>query len=300
MSPITRRSLLKTAAVSATGFILPSLGASKAVSAAEKGAETVEAVETYVPKGKIRQSVSKWCFGKYPLDEFCRICKKLGMPGIDLLDPDAWDLMLKNDMIVTMGNVPGASIPVGFNKLQNHDKLVEAYERVIPLAAEKKVPNLICFSGNREGTSDEEGIENCVIGLKRVLPSAEKHGVTLQMELLNARGHKDYHCDHTKWGAEIARKIGSERFKLLYDIFHMQIMEGNIIDTIKEYKDVIGHYHTAGVPGRKDLDEHQELFYPPIMRAILATGFTGFVAHEFHPKSDLQSLRQAIEVCDVT
>ncbi len=289
----TRRSLLKTVAVgAAAGLALPS-------SVRAQDAAPADTVEPYTVKGKIRQSVSRWCFGKYPLESLIAACKSLGLIGIDLVGPGEWDLMLRNDMIVTMGNVPGAGIPVGFNKVQNHDMLVEAYEKTIPLAAGKKVPNLICFSGNREGTGDEEGIDNCVKGLQRVIPLAEKHRVTLNMELLNSKGHKDYHCDHTAWGAAIARKLGSERFKLLYDIYHMQMMEGDIIDTIRKNKDVIGHYHTAGVPGRKDLDDAQELNYPPIMKAILATGFTGFVAHEFSPKNGLASLRQGVVVCDV-
>ena len=291
---LSRRQVLTSAlAGAAAATILPNLSPFTSI------AHAAEEIEAYATKGNIHQSVSKWCFGKVPLKELCAACKKIGMVGIDLLGPDDWDTMLQEEMVVTMGNVPGAGIPVGFNKVQHHDKLVEAYEKFIPLAAEKKVPNLICFSGNREGTPDEEGIENCVKGLARITPLAEKHKVTLCMELLNSRGHKDYHADHTVWGAAIARKLGSDRFKLLYDIYHMQIMEGNIIDTIKEYKDVIGHYHTGGNPGRADLDEHQEIFYPPIMKAILATGYKGYVAHEFIPKKGLASLRQAVVVCDV-
>ena len=233
------------------------------------------------------------------------------MVGIDLVGPDDWDLLLKNDMIVTMGNAPGSGgIANGFNNLKNHDTLVAAYTKWIPIAAEKKVPNLICMSGNRGGISDEEGMENCIIGLKRIVPLAEKHGVTLNMELLNSLvDHKDYHADRTAWAAEIARKISSERFKLLYDIYHMQIMEGNIIDTIKKYKDVIGHYHTAGIYDdsagvtgrrwRRDIDDQQEVYYPAIMRAILETGYKGFVAHEFVPKNGVQSLRDAVKLCDV-
>lgn len=291
---LNRRTLLKTALVgTAAGMLLP--GLSTGLAAAE------EDIDAYTPKGKLKQSVSKWCFGKIPMDRFCGICKKLGMVGIDLVSPDFWEVMLKNDMIVTMGNVPGVTIPKGFNKLENHDKLVEAFEKYIPLAAEKKVPNLICMSGNRQGTSDEEGIANCVTGLKRILPIAEKHGVTIVMELLNSLvNHADYHADRTAWAAEIVTKTGSERFKLLYDIYHMQIMEGNVIATIQKYHSVFGHYHTAGVPGRKDLDDQQELYYPAIVRAILATGYTGFFAHEFTPKHGLKSLRDAIELCDVS
>jgi hydroxypyruvate isomerase len=286
---ITRRSLLKSFAVGAAAASVPGTLL----------ANTADSVEALTVKGNIRQSVSKWCFGRIPLDEFCKICKKLGMVGVDLINADDWDTVNKHDLVVTMGN-SGGGIANGFNNRANHDRLVENLERLIPLAAEKKVPNLICMSGNRAGISDEEGIENCLIGLRRVVPLAERYGVTLNMELLNSLvNHADYHADRTAWGAEIARKLSSERFKLLYDIYHMQIMEGNLIATIREYKDVIGHYHTGGVPGRNDLDEHQEIYHPAVMRAILETGYKGFVAHEFLPKNGLQSLRNAVIHCDV-
>lgn len=285
---ISRRSLLKSFALGAAavpGALL---------------AQTADSIEALSVKGDIRQSVSRWCLGNIPMDELCKICKKIGMVGIDLVGERDWDAVNSSGMIVTMGSGARGGIAKGFNRLENHDGLVADYERLIPLAAEKKVPNLICMSGNREGISDEEGMANCVTGLKRIAPLAEKHGVTICMELLNSiRDHKDYHADHTAWAAEIARKVGSERFKLLYDIYHMQIMEGNLIDTIKKYKDVIGHYHTAGVPGRKDLDDKQEIYYPPVMQAIKETGFKGFVAHEFTPKNGLQSLREAVKICDV-
>ena len=257
-------------------------------------------IETLKVKGNIRQSVSYWCYGSYPLSELADICKKFGMVGIDLLGPDQWETMLKKDMIVTMGNVPGISIENGFNHVENHDKLVEAFEKWIPEAAKMKVPNLICMSGNRNGMGDEQGIENCVKGLQRVVPLAEKHGVTLHMELLNSKDHGDYHADTTPWGAEIVHKIGSERFKLLYDIYHMQRMEGELINNIRKFKDVIGHYHTGGNPGRAEIDDTQEIYYPAVMKAILETGYKGFVAHEFVPKRQdkFASLRQAVEICD--
>ena len=289
---ISRRTLLKSLAVGAAVATVPSS------LLAQDGAETAEKIEALTVKGDIRQSVSKWCFGKIPLDEFCKICKKLGMVGVDLISEGDWDTVHKHDMIVTMSNGPGG-IDKGFNRLEHHDKLIEGFERLIPLAAEKKVPNIICFSGNRAGLGDEEGLANCAVGLKRLMPTAEKHGVTIVMELLNSFGHKDYQCDHTAWAAELARKVGSERFKLLYDIFHMQIMDGNLIDTIKKNKDVIGHYHTGGVPGRQDLDDKQEIFYPAVMKAIKDTGYKGVVAHEFIPKNGIQSLREAVKLCDV-
>jgi hydroxypyruvate isomerase len=286
---ITRRSLLKSFAVGT---------AAAATVPATLLAQTADSIEALTVKGDIRQSVSKWCFGNIPMDDFCKICKKIGMIGIDLVSENEWDIVNKNDMIVTMGNGPDG-IGYGFNRLDHHDNLIEKFTRLIPIAAEKKVPNLICFSGERKGMGDEEGLANCLVGLKRLMPIAEQHGITIVMELLNSKDHKDYQCDHVAWGAELARKVGSERFKLLYDIYHMQRMDGDIIDAVRRYKDVIGHYHTAGVPGRKDLDDKQELYYPAIMRAIKETGFKGVVAHEFHPKNGIQSLRDAVKVCDV-
>lgn len=287
LSLTNRRSFFKVFGLGAAAFAV-----------SKSFAQSLNDFEAYVPKGTYGQSVSKWCFGKIPLPEFIPMCKKVGLVGIDLLSPPDWDLMLKNDMIVTMGNVPGANIPVGFNKEKNHEKLIAAYEQYIPMAAEKKVPNLICFSGNREGQPDEEAVALCVKGLQKLIPLAEKHNVTLTMELLNSKGHKDYQADNTRFGAEIARKLGSERFKLLYDIFHMQIMEGDLIDTIKKNKDVIGHYHTGGNPGRSDIDETQEIYYPAVIDAIKTTGYKGFIAHEFSPRNGIHSLRRAVEICD--
>jgi hydroxypyruvate isomerase len=197
--------------------------------------------------------------------------------------------------------VPGGIVS-GLNRKENHDKIVAFFERTIPIVAEHGYPNIICFSGNRKGMSDAEGLENCAIGLKRIVPVAEKHKVTVCMELLNSkRTHKDYMCDHTAWGVDLCKLVGSDRFKLLYDIFHMQIMEGDVIDTIREDHQYIGHYHTGGVPGRAEIDESQEIYYPAVMKAIVETGFKGFVAQEFVPKrSDaLASLKQGVQICDV-
>ena len=286
---VSRRSFFKSLAVGTAAATVPGTLL----------AQTADSIEALTVKGNIRQSVSKWCFGDIPLDEFCKVCKKFGMVGVDLIEEKDWDTVNKNDMIVTMG-IGVSSIGRGFNRCQDHDEFVEGFERLIPIAAEKKVPNLICMSGNRGGVSDEEGLENCVIGLKRVVPTAEKHGITIVLELLNSkRDHKDYQADHTDWAARIVRKVGSERLKLLYDIYHMQIMEGDLIETIKRNADVIGHYHTGGVPGRQDLDDKQEIYYPAVMQAIKETGFKGFVAHEFLPKNGLQSLRDAVKLCDV-
>ncbi|MGL6227039.1 MAG: hydroxypyruvate isomerase family protein [Thermoguttaceae bacterium] len=290
---MNRRTLLKTAALGSLALpaVLNVPFSSPKILAQD--------AESYQTKGPIKQSVSKWCFGKYSLADFIPLCQQMGLVGIDLIDPGDWDMMLQNDMVVTMGNVPGCGIPSGFNRKRNHDKLVKIYEQWIPVAAEKKVPNIICFSGNRNGISDEEGLEVSVEGLKRIAPIAEKHGVNVCMELLNSKDHRDYQCDHTAWGGEMCRRVGSERIKVLFDIYHMQRMDGDLVNNIREYKDIIGHYHTGGNPGRNDIDDSQEIYYPAVMKAILETGYNGYVAHEFLPKDDLRSLRRAAEICDV-
>jgi len=204
--------------------------------------------------------------------------------------------------MVSSPNVDGlGGIERSWNRVEHHDKLVGAYEARIKEVADAGMTNLICFSGNRKGLDDEKGIENCALGLKRIMATAEKHKVNIVMELLNSKvNHKDYQCDHTAWGVEVCKSVGSERMKLLYDIYHMQIMEGDMIATIKKFKDYIAHYHTGGVPGRNEIDDSQEIHYPAVMRAIVDTGYKGFVAQEFIPKRDpITSLRQAVGICDV-
>jgi hydroxypyruvate isomerase len=217
-----------------------------------------------------------------------------------LTGPDEWPTLKKHGLICAMCH--GAStISDGFNRLENQDKLVAGCERLIPLAAEAGFLNIFCFSGNRRGLSDEQGIENCAIGLKRLMKMAEDKRVTIVMELLNSKvDHKDYQCDHTAWGAALCKQVGSERFKLLYDIYHMQIMEGDLIRTLKNAARHIAHYHTGGNPGRNEIDETQEINYPAVMRAIVETGFQGYVAQEFIPKREpLVSLKQGVHICDV-
>lgn len=254
-----------------------------------------------VLKGNIKHSVSKWCFGDIPLDDFCVICKKIGISSVELLDPQDWETVQKHGLTVAMTQGASISIDEGFNDPKNHDKLVENYERVIPLVAKAGLKNLICFSGKRNGMSDEQGLENCAIGLKRLMATAEKHGVVLVMELLNSYGHKDYQCDHTAWGVNLCKRVGSENFKLLYDIYHMQIMEGNIIENIKNNIDYIAHIHTGGNPGRNEIDETQELNYSAIMKAIVETGYKGYVGQEFVPAQadKIASLDKCIRICDV-
>jgi hydroxypyruvate isomerase len=280
--------------------------AAVAVASKLSPAPAAEALTTMKLKGRINQSVCRWCYAKIPLDDLCKAGKEMGLVAIDLLNPDEFATVKKHDLVCSMVSYPTidglGEIPKGWNRIEHHDKLVQAYALRIKETADAGYGRLICFSGNRDGLDDEKGLENCAIGLRRILPLAEKHKVTLCMELLNSkRNHKDYQCDHTVWGVELVKRLSSGRFKLLYDIYHMQIMEGDVCDTIRENHPYFDHYHTGGVPGRNEIDETQELHYPRIMRAILDTGFTGYVAQEFVPKRPdaLASLRQGVKICDV-
>ncbi|MBI3569307.1 MAG: TIM barrel protein [Gemmatimonadetes bacterium] len=248
----------------------------------------------------LKQSVSRWCYGSLTLDQLSAAAKEIGLVAIDLLDRNEWEVPKKYGLACAMANGFG-TIPKGFNRPDQHDKLVADAEEMIPAAAAAGVPNIVCFSGNRQGLSDGEGIANCVTGLKRLAPVAERHGVTLCLELLNSKvDHKDYQCDHTAWGAEVVKGVGSPRVKLLYDIYHMQIMEGDVVRTIRTYAPHIAHFHTGGVPGRNEIDDTQELNYRRIAQAVVETGFTGYLAHEFVPKRDpLTSLRDAVRICAV-
>ncbi len=252
-------------------------------------------------KGNIRHSVSQWCYNDIPLEDFAKACKEIGIESIELLGEKDWEIVKKAGLGCAVGYATDWGIPKGFNRIANHEKLISDFENMIPKAAEAGIPNLICFSGNREGLDDYEGLINCAAGLRKLMPTAEKYGVTIVMELLNSYGHKDYQCDKTTWGSSLCEMVGSDRFKLLYDIYHMQIMEGNVIETITKYIRYIGHIHTGGVPGRHELDETQELYYPAIMNAVVKTGYKGFVGQEFVPaqKDKLESLRKSILICDV-
>lgn len=257
-------------------------------------------------KGQIQHSVCKWCYPKISLEDLCVAAKKIGLRSIELLGPNDWPTLTKHGLTCAMTTAPDidglGGITRSFNRLEHHDKLVQIYSDWIPKAAAAGITNLICFSGNRAGLDDEKGLEHSVTGLKRLMSLAEKHKVNLVMELLNSKvNHKDYMCDHTAWGVELCRRVGSERMKLLYDIYHMQIMEGDVIATIRQYHPYFAHYHTGGVPGRNEIDDSQELHYPAIVRAIVATGFNGFIAQEFIPKRPdaLASLEQGVQICDV-
>jgi hydroxypyruvate isomerase len=248
------------------------------------------------PGGRLKQSVCRWPYEKIPLREFCRAVADLGLKGIDLLAEDEWGMLPEYGLVCSMGWRVGGDIPKGLNDTRYHDKIVSGLLAAFPKAAKAGVPNLITFFGNREGRSDPEAVENCVSGLNRVKKEAEEHGVTVCVELLNSKvDHKDYQGDRTAFGVEVVKRVGSERVKLLYDIYHMQIMEGDIIATIRENHEWIGHFHTGGVPGRHELDDTQELNWRGIAAAIADTGFSGFVAHEFVPTHEpLVSLKDAV------
>ena len=253
-------------------------------------------------KGNINHSVCRWCYNELTLDELCVQAKKIGIKGIDLIGPKEWQILKNHGIDSPMCNGAEISLTKGFNNKSYHETLVKNYTEMIPLVANAGYKNLICFSGSREGMDNETGWNNCVEGLKKVIGLAEKHKVVLVMELLNSKiDHKDYQCDRTSWGGELAKRMGSENFKLLFDIYHMQIDEGDIIRNIENYHQYIAHYHTGGVPGRNEIDDTQELYYPAVMRAIVKTGFKGYVAQEFVPKQKdkLASLKKAVEICDV-
>jgi hydroxypyruvate isomerase len=261
-----------------------------------------EAVAAALPASAIRQSVCRWCYRDIPLDTLAAAAKSLGLLSVELLEPEEFDAVTKHGLICAMTNAPGdpkTRLTHGFNRIENHAWLIPLYTEHIAKVAKAGFPNLICFSGNRGGMSDEEGMANCATGLRALTPIAERAGVTLCMELLNSKvNHHDYQCDHTAWGAALVQRVDSPRFRLLYDIYHMQIMEGDVIRTIQDNARYIAHYHTGGVPGRHEIDEGQELFYPAIMRAIRDTGFTGYVAQEFVPaRSPLESLGDAVRRC---
>jgi len=294
--PISRRTALKQ------------LGAGTALATTM----SISAPAASQPKriGRVKQSVCQWCYKQLSLDDLCAAAAGMGLLSVELVQPKDFATLKKHGLICALvsnpttkvGNVSVGGIPKAWNRPEYHDALVPVYEEQLRATAAAGFPSLICFSGNRDGMADEQGLENCALGLKRLIPLAEKLGVTLCMELLNSRvNHKDYMCDRTEWGVELCKRIGSDRFKLLYDIYHMQIMEGDVIATIQRHHQHIGHYHTAGVPGRHELDENQELYYPAIMRAIMATGYQGYLGQEFIPAGPdaLAALRAGVAVCDV-
>ena len=253
-------------------------------------------------KGNINHSVCAWCYSKMTIEELCLGVKKIGFSAIDLVGPKDWPILQKHGIFSSMCNGAEIGLTNGFAEKKFHEKLIQNYTDMIPIVAKAGYKNLICFSGNRRGMDDETGLANSAEGLKKIIGLAEKHGVILQMELLNSKtNHKDYMCDRSNWGVELCKRVGSENFKLLYDIYHMQIDEGDVIATIQANHQYFGHYHTGGVPGRNEIDDTQELYYPAIMKAIVATGFKNYVAQEFIPAKEdkMQSLKEAIKICDV-
>ena len=269
------------------------------------GTSLISALPPFSLKGHINHSVCKWCYPDHSVEELAQASSTMGIRSVELLEPDEWPILEKYDLICAMacGPVPDGkdSLTDGFNDPANHEWLIPMYIDRIREVAEAGYERVICFSGNRRGMEDDTGLQNCVQGLRHIVPVAKEYGITVCMELLNSKvDHVDYMCDRTAWGVELCDQVASEHFKLLYDIYHMQIMEGDIIRTIRDYHPYIAHYHTGGNPGRNEIDDSQELNYPAIMSAILETGFTGFVGQEFKPtRTPFISLRKAVQLCDV-
>ena len=284
--PFTRRDLLKSS--------MAGLAASPLFSPAS-------ASEATARKGRIHQSVCQWCYPHISIDQLAEYAASIGLKGVDLLKPEEYEIPRRYGLICTMGYAGGGEIGKALNRTENHRAIEDSFRTNIPRAAKAGVPNVITFSGNRAGMSDPEGARNTVAGLNRVKKIAEDNGVTICLELLNSKhDHHDYMCDHTAWGAGVIAEVNSPNVKLLYDIYHMQIMEGDLIDTIRQNLEWIGHFHTGGVPGRHELDDTQEIQWVAVMRAIADRGFKGYVAHEFVPTGDpLVSLRKAADCCDV-
>jgi hydroxypyruvate isomerase len=285
MIKVTRRALLKSSVVGAAASVAP----------------TFAGFDNTVRKARIQQSVCQWCYPHVPLEHLAEYAAKIGLRGVDLLQPDEYEIPRRYGLVCTMGYAGGGDIGKALNRVENHAAIEQALRSNIPRAAKAGVPNVITFSGNRAGMSDEEGARNTIAGLNRVKKMAEDHGVTICLELLNSKvNHPDYMCDHTAWGVRVVREVDSPQVKLLYDIYHMQIMEGDLIATIRANLQWIGHFHTGGVPGRHELDGTQEVQWDGVMRAIADAGFRGYVAHEFVPTGDpLESLKKAADLCDV-
>jgi hydroxypyruvate isomerase len=291
---ITRRSALRAlAGGTATASVAASLGSRLSAS------DSIPKL-----KGRINHSVCKSCLPRTSLDDLCKAAKSIGITSIDLMPPPNWPTLKKYGLTCAMAKVHEPNYPESWVRREEHDKLVGYFTDTIPQVANAGIPNLICLSGNARGMSKEQGLENCAVGLERIMALAEKHRVTICLELLNSKvNHKDYMADSTAFGLELVKRVGSERFKLLFDIYHMQIMEGDIIATIKAHHQHIAHYHVAGVPGRHEPDDTQELNYPAIMQTIVATGYKGYVAYEYspaRPEPDAVSLlRRVVQICDV-
>ena len=289
---LDRRSVL---AASASLLALPLASSADESDDSESASSSGKAVKN----GRIKQTVCQWCYKNVPFEDLAKAAAEMGLVGIDLVKPSDFPTLKKHGLVCSM--TPSHTISKGLNDPANWDACLDAINEAIEATAAAGFKNVICFSGNRAGMDDAVGLKNCAEALRKIVPTAEKAGVVLQMELLNSRvNHPDYMCDKSAWGVELVKQVGSDNFKLLYDIYHMQIMEGDLIRTIERDHEAFGHYHTAGNPGRHELDETQELYYPPIVQAIVDTGFDGYLGQEFIPKNDpLASLRAAVELCDV-
>src|SRR5215469_16666059 len=285
---VTRRALLKSSISGLAAMAIPSMYPNSDSPVTAR-------------RGRNHQSVSRWCYRDLSVDQLSEYAFKIGLKGVDLLQPEEYEIPCQYGLLCTMGYAGGGEIVSALNDTRNHASIEQAFRANIPRAAKAGVPNVITFSGNRRGMSDDEGARNTIAGLNRVKKVAEDNGVVICLELLNSKiDHPDYMCDHTVWGVHVMEQVNSPNVKLLYDIYHMQIMEGDLIDTIRENLPWIGHFHTGGVPGRHELDDTQEIQWVAVMRAIADTGFKGYVAHEFVPTEDpLVSLRRAADLCDV-
>ena len=291
MNPISRRTLLA--------------GSGAAVAFSSLAGRADDSTGSAIVNGRINQSVCSWCFRPMPLDQLASAAAALGCKSVELLRPNDWSVLKEHGLVCAMTSTH--SLEKGLNHTENHAECLTAIRTAIEATSAAEFPNVITFSGNRDGISDEEGLANTVAALKQVVGLAEKSRVTICIEVLNSRvdekdkGHPDYQCDRVEWAAEVCKQVGSDRVKMLFDIYHVQIMQGDVIQRIRQFKDYIGHYHTAGVPGRHELDNQQELNYPAIMKEIVASGFTGYVGQEFIPRAEdkLDSLRAAVKLCDV-
>ena len=252
-------------------------------------------------KNRIKQSVCQWCYQKMPLPDFFKGVVERGLTAVDLLNEQQWPQAKEYGLTCSMAYIGAGGINEGLNNPKHHETLINAMKTGLPKLKAAGYPNAICFFGKRDGMSDYDGIKNSIACLKQIKPIAEDNGVNVIIELLNSKvNHPDYIGDNTPYGAAIVAAVDSPNIKLLYDIYHMQIMEGDVIATINKYKDYIGHYHTGGVPGRNELDATQELNWPAVVEAIIATGYKGWFAHEFIPKRDpMTSLGEAVTLCDV-
>lgn len=293
---MNRRTIIKSFAVGTAGLAINKNVASAMIT---------EDSDMYKLKGNINHSVCRWTYNFLPLEELCTVANNIGLKAIDLVGPKEWNILKSHGLDSSMCNGAEISLTEGWNHKEYHATLIKNYTEHINYVADAGYKNLICFSGNKKGMDDETGMNNCVEGLKQIMALAEKRGVIIQMEVFNSKvNHPDYMADNTKWTIELCKRLGSPNFKILYDIYHMQISEGDIIATIKKNYEYFGHYHTAGVPGRHEIDDTQELFYPAIIKAVLDTGFKGYLAQEFIPtakeNSDkIKALKKAVRLCDV-